>query len=319
MNALLERARGAMWGQATGDALGTTVEFRSEAALLDDVPPGWPQDIVGKGPFAVAPGQVTDDTELALCLARSLAAEGAYRADAAAAAYVTWRQSEPWDCGGATDQAFGRHVELGGDLAARVRARASQKTQANGSLMRASPLGVFGHAMDRAALARLAAEDSTLSHPHEVCRAACAVFVTTVADAVRTGAPGPALYARALDFARSTALAAPVVDTLEAAARGLPPSDGDDQGWVRVALQHAFHHLRHAIDFEAALGATIAKGGDTDTNAAIVGALLGATLGVGAIPPRWIETVRRCVPERPAAYHCGDLDELAARLVSAAG
>lgn len=314
MTTLLERARGALWGQAVGDALGTTVEFEPAASAARPRANGWPGEIVGEGPFSMAPGQVTDDTELALALARSLAAEGRYDADRVAAAYVRWRQSEPWDCGGATDQAFGRHVELGGDLAARVRARASTKTQANGSLMRSSPLGVFGRGLQRTALAELAAEDSRLSHPHEVCRAACAVYVTTVADAVRTGDAGPALFARALAFARGSALAAPVVDTLEAAEEGLPVSDEASQGWVRVALQHAFHQLRHATTFEPALVATIAKGGDTDTNAAIVGALLGATLGVGAIPARWVETVRRCVPERPAEYHCADLDALAARL-----
>lgn len=311
----LERARGALWGQAVGDALGTTVEFQSAEAVARGGPPGWPQDIVGLGPFSVAAGQVTDDTELALALARSLTARGAWDADAVAEAYVAWRASEPWDCGGATDQAFGRGVEAGPGLAARVMARASRKTQANGSLMRASPLGVFGANLPRAELAALAARDSQLSHPHEVCQAACAVFVTTVADAVRTGVPGAELADRALAFAKQSPLAAPVVDTLEAAAHGLPPSDGDDQGWVRVALQHAFHHLRHAARFDDALFATIARGGDTDTNGAIVGALLGAALGVGALPSRWVDAVRDCAPERPRHFHCNDLDELARALL----
>jgi ADP-ribosylglycohydrolase len=315
MSPTLSRARGALWGQAVGDALGTTVEFQSAAEVARGGPPGWPTDIVGLGPFGMAPGQVTDDTELALALARSLAARGTWDADDVAAAYVAWRASGPRDCGKATDQAFGRGVAPGPGLAERVMARASRNTQANGSLMRSSPLGIFGAHLPREALAQLAARDSQLSHPHEVCQAACTVFVTTVADAIRTGAPGPELAARALAFAKYHPLAAPVVDTLEAAAHGLPPSDGEDQGWVRVALQHAFHHLEHATRFDDALIATIARGGDTDTNAAIVGALLGAVMGVEALPARWIRTVRECTPERPRHFHCNDLDELAQALL----
>jgi hypothetical protein len=137
------------------------------------------------------------------------------------------------------------------------------------------------------------------------------VFVTTIADAIATGAPGPVLHARALEFARGSV----VEDTLKASLDGLPVSDGDDMGWVRIALQHAFFHLARSTSFEAALVQTVVKGGDTDTNAAIAGALLGATLGVQAIPARWVTAVSECLPARPAEYRCTDLDEVAAALL----
>ena len=85
---------------------------------------------------------------------------------------------------------------------------------------------------------------------------------------------------------------------------------------MRIALQHAFFHLKTSTDFEKALIATVTRGGDTDTNAAIAGALLGATLGVEAIPPRWRETVRDCLPQRPVEYRCADLSGLAAMLIA---
>lgn len=310
MTTRLERAAGAMWGQAVGDALGTTVEFASAERIAARKKDAWPKEIIGQGPFSVAAGQVTDDTELALSLARSLAKRGHYDEEDVAAAYVRWRRSEPFDCGMATDQAFGRDVAVGPGLAQRLRARANHKTQANGSLMRSSPLGVFGAALPRAELATLAAADSTLSHPDPVCQAACAVFVTTIADAITSGLSGEELYARALRFAGDSL----VRDTLEAAATSLPVSDGEGQGWVRVALQHAFFHLKRATNFEAALQQTIAMGGDTDTNAAIAGALLGAALGEAAIPSRWRETVRDCLPLRPVEYRCTDLFALTAQL-----
>ena len=314
MTTKAERALGAMWGQAVGDALGTTVEFASAERIASRAKDAWPQEIIGQGPFSVAAGQVTDDTELALSLARSLARQGRYDEDDVAAAYVSWRRSEPFDCGMATDQAFGRGVALGPGLAERLRARANHRTQANGSLMRSSPLGVFGAVLPREQLAELARRDSTLSHPDPVCQAACAVFVTTIADSITHGLGGDELYARALCFAADSV----VRDTLEAAAHSLPDSDGDSQGWVRVALQHAFFHLKRSTDFEAALLQTISRGGDTDTNAAIAGALLGSVLGEAAIPQGWRETVRDCLSERPVEYRCTDLSELTA-ILSAGG
>ncbi|MFZ5441901.1 MAG: ADP-ribosylglycohydrolase family protein [Myxococcota bacterium] len=302
-----ERARGALWGQAVGDALGTTVEFQDEFEIATRASSRWPDELIGQGPFRLLPGQITDDTELALALARSLVRRGTYDAEDVAQAYLRWYQSGPFDCGFATRQAFGAPAKSADEL----RARASRQTQANGSLMRSSPLGLFGAALPRGELGALAAADSTLSHPDPVCQAACAVFVTTIADAITTGESGERLFSRALEFSAG----GPVEDTLRAAREGLPRSDGDDQGWVRIALQHAFFHLLHATDFRAALVQTATRGGDTDTNAAIAGALLGARLGVEAIPASWRAAVRDCRPQRPAEYRCADLDVLALALL----
>lgn len=302
----LDRARGALWGQAVGDALGTTVEFNDELGIATREASDWPTELIGVGPFRLLPGQVTDDTELALALARSLAGLGRYDEEDVARSYLRWWASGPFDVGFTTNQAFGAPAPS----ASAVRARVSQNTQANGSLMRASPLGVFGAGLPRSKLAELAEADSMLSHAHPVCRAACAVFVTTIADAVENGLPGPVLFARARVFAEGS----PVAETLDAAAAALPISDGENQGWVRIALQHAFFHLKNSSNFETALIQTVVKGGDADTNGAITGALLGATLGAASIPERWRETVRACASPRPLEYHCADLDELAVAL-----
>lgn len=307
----LNRARGVLWGQAVGDALGTTVEFSDELSIATRSEKRWPRELVGAGPFDLLPGQVTDDTELALALARTLAAMRRYDDDAVAEAYLAWFASEPFDFGRATSRAFRAPAKN----AEEVRLRAEKKTEANGSLMRCSPLGVFGARLPREALAALARRDSSLSHPAAVCQAACAVYVTAIADALTSDAKGPQLYERALTFAR--AHAPEVVDTLEDAAEGLPVSDDEhNQGWVRIALQHAFFHLKHATDFEAALVQTVVKGGDADTNGCIVGALLGATLGAEAIPPRWRKTVAACRPARPTRYGCADLDALTDALLA---
>ena len=139
------------------------------------------------------------------------------------------------------------------------------------------------------------------------------MFVTTIADALASQAPGPELFERAYAFAVGHAPL--VVDTLDRARVELPVSDGDDQGWVRIALQHAFFQLLHAREFEAALISTVIKGGDADTNGCIVGALLGAVFGVDAIPRRWRTTVGDALPVRPVVYRCHDLDALTAQLM----
>ena len=308
-----------LWGQAVGDALGTTVEFQGPSAIAGrDGGDGWPGELVGAGPFHLLPGQVTDDTELALALARTLAAHHAYDDDAVAAAYVAWFASGPPDFGQATQRAFGGAGLPARGLAEALRRRADPATQANGSLMRASPLGLFGCSLPREALGALAARDSSLSHPHPVCQAACAVFTVTVAEAVSGELDGRALYDFAVAFARSSPLARPVLDTLVAAGAGPPADSLDRQGWVRHALQHAFHQLRRGADFEASLVEVVRQGGDTDTNACIAGALLGAVAGEAGIPARWRRTVEACRPPRPPAYQCGDLPGLALALTRGA-
>ncbi|PZR14559.1 MAG: hypothetical protein DI536_10670 [Archangium gephyra] len=121
MSTRQQKARGVLWGQAVGDALGTTVEFRAEASVLRRAERDWPREIIGGGPFRLVPGQVTDDTELALALNRTLVRCGGYDDDEVARAYVAWLASEPPDRGNATTMAFGRPVP-GDDAAAQVRA-----------------------------------------------------------------------------------------------------------------------------------------------------------------------------------------------------
>jgi ADP-ribosylglycohydrolase len=103
----ITRARGALLGFACGDALGTTVEFHSRAAAQRRKGDAWPRDLVGGGPFRLLPGQVTDDTELMLALARSIVRCGRYDEDDAARAYLRWFESGPFDCGMATRAVFG--------------------------------------------------------------------------------------------------------------------------------------------------------------------------------------------------------------------
>lgn len=308
----LQRARGAWLGQIVGDALGTTVEFERASAIARRFPRGL-REIVGGGPFRLLPGQVTDDTELALALARSLAALGCYELQAVADAYQDWYRSGPFDVGSTTRSAFGGRRED----AAGVADRASSVSQSNGSLMRSSPLGIFGWALPAGQLAELAAADASLSHPHPVCQAAAAILTHAIAYGIREGGTPVEVYAATVDFARGAPLRRPALDALLAAEEGPPAEYHRRMGWVVIALQNAFHQLLHAPSLEEGLVATVMAGGDTDTNGCVAGALLGAVHGLEAIPPRWRAVVLDCQTDRGSTYQASDALELAEALYEA--
>ena len=167
-------------------------------------------------------------------------------------------------------------------------------SKANGSLMRATPLAVWGaaHGRDDAALVAAAQQDARLSHPNAACVDACVAYVLAIASLIRR--PGDA--ATALDVARAWSREGACEEVRgwldDADAGTLVPYSPQD-GFVRIAFTHAFRHLRLGTGYVEALRETLAGGGDTDTNACIVGGLLGARWGASAIP----ESMRRAVLE----------------------
>jgi ADP-ribosylglycohydrolase/fructose-1,6-bisphosphatase/inositol monophosphatase family enzyme len=304
---LLSRAQGCLLGQVAGDSLGSLVEFETAAAIGRRYPDG-PRLLEDGGRWDTLAGQPTDDSEMALGLARSILARGRYEAEAALAAYREWYRSGPFDIGTTTRAA------LAGYLVG--------ESQANGSLMRASPLGIYAHGLGPEKAALLARQDSPLTHPNPVCGDAVAAYVVAVAHAVRHGDGALAAYDAALGWARGARATGPVMAALSAAADSPPTCEGETQGWVLVAFQNAFHELLHAPSLEAGVVATVRRGGDTDTNAAIAGALLGAVHGRDAIPAQWRQMVLSCRPHpsrarraRPERYWPIDVAEVAERLL----
>jgi len=189
-------------------------------------------------------------------------------------------------------------------------------------LMRIAPIGVWARDPDEAA--RVASEDSSLSHPHPVCRAACAAFAAAVSAAL-LGEDRRGMMTVALRIADAAGVeAAPVGAALRRAEAGVAPREFQHQmGWVLIALQNAFFHLAAGVSVEAALIETVGQGGDTDTNGAIAGALLGAADGRASLPVRWVMPVLTCRPDaglhparpRPDEYWPDDLLDLTEALL----
>jgi ADP-ribosyl-[dinitrogen reductase] hydrolase len=294
---VLSRAQGCMLGQCAGDALGQLVEFETAANIARRYPDGV-REMRDGGTHSTIAGQPTDDTELALLLARAILRDGAYDAETAARAYAWWMDSRPFDVGGTIRAALGPALgalKAGQSAAAAATANANAESQANGALMRVSPLAIHGWRAAPEVVAERAREDARLTHPHPVCQDANALIAVAVAHAIRTGDSPRQVYEFAAAWAARAGLHPDVQETL-AAAIDPPECGGSKQGWVRVALQNALYELLHAESAEQGVVRTVMRGGDTDTNAAIAGALLGAVHGRKSIPAQWQTAVLTCRP-----------------------
>jgi len=299
----LSRAQGALLGQVIGDNLGARVEAKPANEIARLYPNGL-RELADGGVYHLMAGQPTDDSEMALALARSIVRER--RCDPARVldAYRLWITSRPVDVGMTTEKGL-----IGAS---------DPRSESNGSLMRCSPIGVWA-AGDAALAARSARDDSALTHPNDICVEACAAYCAAIAAGVG-GASREAMLEAAVQHSKG-----PARDAVKRGAAGARPTDFfTHPGWVVLALQNAFYCLMK-MDFEEALVSTVGQGGDTDTNAAIAGALLGAAQGRGGIPPRWIFAVLSCRPlaecgalrPRPVEYWPDDILELAEALLLA--
>ena len=298
----LSRAQGALLGQVIGDSLGALVEGKP-AAEIARLYPGGLRELADGGVYKTMAGQPTDDSEMALALARVLARERKYDPAKVLDAYRAWLTSRPVDVGVTTERGL-----LG---------LAASDSESNGSLMRVAPIGVWA-AGDPALAARTARDDSALTHANPVCLEACAAYCAAVAAGVG-GADADAMFEAAL-----ASSAGPSHEAIKRAAKGNAPADFfTHPTWVLVALQNAFYCLK-TRSFEEGLVHTVGCGGDSDTNAAVAGALLGARGGRDAVPARWLLALLACRPlpeagalrPRPMEYWPDDLLELAEALLA---
>jgi len=309
----VSRAQGVMLGQLAGDALGSYVEFETPEAIRRRHPDGVTTLRPG-GTWNLLAGQPTDDSEMALALARSLVAAGGFDARAVAESYIAWGASSPFDIGSTT---------RAGLAALAGRGRAAADSQSNGALMRVSPVGILAASRPELA-ATLARQDAALTHPNPVCVAASGAYAAAIAAGI-AGADHRTMWSVAYAQAGEDAGGEAVRQCLQAAIEAAPVGLVQKQGWVLLALGNAFHRLWTDQPLASALIETVAAGGDTDTNAAICGALLGAVQGREAVPECWRRQVLACravrgsgvVHPRPADYWADDALELAEALLAA--
>ena len=302
------RAQGCLLGQVAGDSLGSLVEFK-DASTIRKLYPNGVRELADGGVWNTLAGQPTDDSEMAFALAQSLVRNGAFSIDDIRASYVRWYRSGPFDIGRTT--------------ACGLEGEPILESQANGALMRISPLGVFAWTMEPEALAKLAAEDASLAHPNPICRQVNGLYASAIAEAIREGFVPKTVYERMAARAEQWKVDHAIRERIERAKTHRPPEYSRQMGWVLTAFQNGFYELLHARTLEEGVIATVQCGGDTDTNGAICGALLGAVYGRDAVPGQWVDRIVKCRPTaetrqpRPEEYWPGDVLRLAEDLLQA--
>lgn len=324
---LSDAAVGCLLGALVGDAAGATLEFIGHKPSLAEAKHA--MTMPGGGVWRVAPGQITDDGELALSLARALAEmDHIFQLEKIAQQYAKWVQSNPFDIGNTTRRSLGCFwwpkwaaiCQSAGYAAGMTQAAAARcmDSKANGSLMRAAPLGIWGHRLHDKQLAQYAMADSKLSHPNPSCAQAVACYVIAIANLLRQPGKRELAFERASRWANGNANPE-VRGWLQDAANNLDVPYQPLDGFIRIAFTHAFRHLLLGTGYVDAISETLVGGGDTDTNACIVGGLIGAACGANAIPDEMKQAVITCDTRlgqpRPAFLQTTDVIQLIHQLI----
>ncbi|WP_037675281.1 ADP-ribosylglycohydrolase family protein [Streptomyces griseus] len=304
----LSRAVGAVVGSAVGDALGAPFEFGPEHAFSARFPhPGHGGEMCGGGGWE--PGEATDDTQMAVLVAESLLERGGLEPPDLFQRFQRWAAADPKDIGLQTEA-----VLAGGDpwdIAAALHFQTSGRAAGNGSLMRAATSAVYFARRGRDATMDAARRIAALTHGDRAAWEGTAVLHELVRAALDGDDPLTAI---------PETLAEVHPDHRDRYAAVLSPDWHPDlatefNGAVWPCLGSAVWALRTTSSYEDAVRSAIDLGGDTDTVAAVTGALAGAVHGADAVPPRWTEVLHVPLPgfgER--VLRVTELAELAGRL-----
>jgi ADP-ribosyl-[dinitrogen reductase] hydrolase len=275
-----QRVVGGILGLALGDALGAPFEFRRARDIPSPIPAfelPWMDH---------PPGSWTDDTAMARNLWTSLIATGGtLDTDDVVRRHLDWLECSPPDVGNQTVAALREHQRGTPDAAKAVFDRRGPEVSAgNGSVMYCAPLGL-AYAERADDLLEAAPALSAITHWDQRCKTACLAVTLTAAALVRGDDPESAVRS-ALDRVTDRE-GGEELDYLTGAAGIERPIDGPDQGFTLFTAGVALRVAGEGRPFEDGLREVVALGGDTDTNASVAGALLGAVHGTDALPPDW--------------------------------
>lgn len=283
-----DRLRGALIGLAVGDAVGTTVEFMDPGTFAPVIA------MTGGGPFGLDPGQWTDDTSMALCLAESLIEKGGFDARDQMERYVRWWReghlsSTGWcfDIGNATAEALRRFERTGEPFAGSTDPRRA----GNGSIMRLAPVPMY-FANDPAQAIERAAESSRTTHATPVAvdasRYLAALLVGAFGGAGRDELLSP-FYTPVPGYWDDHPLAPEIAEIAAGSFLTRGPPEIRGSGYAAHTLEAALWALATTGDFRSGCLAVVNLGEDADTTGAVFGQIAGALYGESGVPVEWRE------------------------------
>ena len=307
-----DRYRGCLMGLAAGDAVGTTVGTTVEFEPPGTFPPVTGMD--GGGPFGLEPGQWTDDTSMALCLADSLVAQGGFDPADQMDRYLRWvdegclsSTGECFDIGMTIHDSLMRYRNTGDPWAGST----DTYSAGNGSLMRLAAVPLF-FARDPETGVRMSGESSRTTHGTAACIDACRYYggliLGTIQGENRETLLGPR-YSPVAGLWERDPLCPEIDEVAQGSFRRREPPEIVGSGYVVRSLEAALWAFHRSGTFEEGCLLVVNLGDDADTTAAIYGQLAGARYGIEGIPREW----------RDGIAHGGLILGLADGLLDAAG
>jgi len=305
----LEKIRGCIFGVLVGDALGARYEFLESYKVIgkikEDIKVSKSQmypDILGGGFFNVEPGQITDDSEMTICLLKSLSVTKKYNQKDVAKRYIDWYQTRPVDIGRSTKASLHtREIAIDNEDMIKNSLEMNITSLSNGCLMRISPLGLFSSKFTLEDTKSLINKECDLTHPNTICKDACYCYSLTI-KFILEGMDKIEVYKKVINLARI-----PRVKIILRDAEKCPEpiyiikdfgeetyvntDDKKYQGYIGVALQNTFYEFLNGNDYDTSMMNILKRGGDTDTNLAIAGGILGCYYSLKSINKDWVQTV----------------------------
>lgn len=286
----LERYRGCLLGLAVGDALGTTLEFRPPGSFAPIT------DMVGGGPFNLKPGEWTDDTSMALCLAESLIECQGFNPKDQMERYIRWWKEghlsstgSCFDIGNTTRAALATFLKTGDPISG----PSDSYSAGNGSLMRLAPVPMF-YAREPIEAIEKSGESSRTTHGAAVAIDACRYLGALIVGALQ-GQEKDILLSKHYSPAPGYWHDKPLIPEIAAIATGSFKEKNPQQikgtGYVVPSLEAALWAFYNSDSFREGCLLAVNLGDDADTTGAIYGQIAGAFYGVDGIPRSWRDKI----------------------------
>ncbi|CDW91567.1 UNKNOWN [Stylonychia lemnae] len=278
---------GSILGAFIGDAAGAHVEFFSKVndSQLEDA-----MNLVGGGPHRIASGQITDDSELALCIFHALLkSQGLLNLDEIAKMNIKWISTRPFDIGFTTKTAFTPLIFNAKGIFEQVKSN-NQSSQSNGCIMRVTPFAVWASQLSNQDLYKAVYLQTYMTHCHQLAIDSTYLYCLAIKLILNGLKDRKIIFDTVKEeaFFRNQFI---LCEWLEEAQQFNLPQTTINDGWLKIAFIYSFHYLISGSDYKQSLRSIIQKGGDTDTNAAIVGGLIGAFNQIQDIDPTMVRKV----------------------------
>lgn len=285
---LSARYRGCLLGLAIGDAVGTALEFQAPGTFQPLT------DMVGGGPFRLKPGQWTDDTSMAMCLAESLLECGGFDPIDQLRRYVRWWREGHWsstgrcfDIGNTTRAALQEFEETGRPYCG----SSSVRSAGNGSIMRLAPVALFYARRRDVAVAR-AGESSRTTHGARAAVDGARYLAALLVGLLEGRSKSELADPDSVGTWRGDEALVPEIDEIRRGSylRRRPPEIRGG-GYVVETLEAALWAFHSTESFRDGCLRVVNLGEDADTTGAVFGQLAGACYGEAGLPAAWRERV----------------------------